>query len=212
MSKINPILIFILLFIGTLVNGQNTNGQIPDEIKQFSDSLILMNIGEEHFERTTFICNQSMLTLDLALALNNCNSTFKEKKRKNKSSIQPKYFILKYKLLLIDTSHYEFEVRISKDRELMERIKLPSCFNTDLCNIKIGNAEAIDLAINSGLQKGLGIYNEGLIFDIELNSFLWRVKNHLTERPDTGELIIIDATSGERITEKDAQWSRSIIH
>lgn len=212
MSKINPILIFILLFTGTLVNGQNTNGQIPDEIKQFSDSLILVNIGDGHFERTTFLCNQSMIALDLALALNNCNSTFKEKKRKNKSSIQPKYFVLKYNLLLIDTSHYEFEVRISKDRELMERIQLPNCLNSDLCNIKIGNAEAIDLAINSGLQKGYGIYNEGLTFDEPTGTFQWRIKNHLAKGPDRGERLYIDAITGERVTDKDSQWLRQVVN
>ncbi|PIB35752.1 hypothetical protein BFP72_10280 [Reichenbachiella sp. 5M10] len=132
MSKIKFILTFLIPFTGTLVFGQNSNSLIPDEIKSTGDSAVLAQLGTEIFERTNFLCEKSLV--------------------------------------------------------------------------------AIDLAINSGLQYGLGIYNDGLIFDIEFNSFLWRIKNHLTERPDTGELIFIDATTGERIIEKDAQWRRSIIH
>ena len=71
---------------------------------------------------------------------------------------------------------------------------------------------AIDLALKSGLAKGLGVYNDGLIFDGQTNTFQWKIKNHLKTMPDKGDMIYIDAVTGQRLVDKDEQWLRSIVH
>ena len=120
--------------------------------------------------------------------------------------------MLKYKLLLKGSSNYLFEVRIDKNLELKEKLKLPDCIHTAACKITVDSLSAIDLAIKSGLAKSLGVYNNGLKFDSESNSFQWEVRNHIQTKPDRGELITIDAVTGERIRDKDATWVRSIMH
>jgi hypothetical protein len=214
MNKFKFLFPFLPLLITSLVNGQNISVQIPHEIKQFGDSVILATIGGDFFERTNFLCDQSMIALDQGyLTINDCNSTKKEKNRKkNQQNIEPRYFVLKYNLCLIDSCNYEFEVRIGKDLDLLKKVQLPNCANSDLCNIKIDKAEAIHLAIKSGLQKGFGIYNDGLTFDEDTGTFQWRIQNHSEKELDRGELIYIDAITGERISKKDSQWRRSIVN
>jgi hypothetical protein len=155
-----------------------------------------------------------MIALDLALSFNNnCSSNSRKTKSKNnKNSIDPKYYVLKYNLNIVDTSNYEFEVRISKDFELLNKVKLPKCVNSNVCTIEISRTEAVDLAIESGLEEGFEIYNEGLVLDEETETFQWIIKNHLKKGPDRGETIYIDALSGKRIVKKDSKWLRHIIH
>ena len=69
---------------------------------------------------------------------------------------------------------------------------------------------AVDLAINSGIEKGLGI-NSKLIYDPESKVFQWEIQNHLKTKPDSGDTIYIDTQTGQRISSKDSRWVRHIV-
>jgi hypothetical protein len=196
--------------------GQSDLGQIPLKIKQTADSIIRLTLGTEFFEKTTFDCETSQIFTTDHLVLNACptNKSRKKQKIKKKSRTEsnPIFYVLKYHLTLNLNSKYDFEVRVDRNQELKEKIKLPDCINTKACDIKVDSLMAIDIAIKSGLDKGLGVYNDGLIYDSETNSFQWTIKNHLTQKPDKGDLIYIDATTGLRLGDKDRQWTRSVVH
>lgn len=185
-----------------IASGQGDFGQIPQKVKLTADSLIKLSLGTEYFSKTTFDCENSLIDLMGVLSLNPCQSTEvkKKSKKKDKSDFKPEFYVLKYQLELLKGSKFKFEVRIDKNLELKEKINLPECASTGACNITVDSLSAVDLAIKSGLPKGLGIYNDGLIFDSETNTFQWRIKNHLKTKPDKGDLIYIDAVTGQRRT------------
>ena len=196
--------------------GQSDLGQIPLKIKQTADSIISLTLGTEYFKNTTFDCKTSQIYITDHLVLNACTTNKSKEKKKGKKKSQaelnPEFYVLKYHLILNQNSKYDFEVRVDRNQDLKEKIRLPDCRNTNACDIKVDSLMAIDLAIKSGLDKGLGIYNDGLIYDNDTNSFQWTIKNHLTQGPDKGVLIYIDATTGLRLGDKDRQWTRSVVH
>ncbi len=205
-----------ILTLVTFINasGQVDLGQIPKQVKQAADSLVKSNLGTEYFTKTTYNCENSLVYINDHFSFNACSTTKTKKKRKkkNKTELQPEFYVLKYKLELLDNSKFDFEVRINKNFELKEKINLPDCANTGACKITVDSLSAIDLALKSGLAKGLGVYNDGLIFDGQTNTFQWKIKNHLKTMPDKGDMIYIDAVTGQRLVDKDEQWLRSIVH
>lgn len=216
MNSPKTILTVLTLLTCFCSHGQSDLGQIPLKIKHKADSIIRLTLGTEFYEKTTFDCKRSQIYLTDHLVLNACPTKKPKEKQKNKGKSQteliPMYFVLKYHLTLNQNSKYDFEVRIDRSQDLKERIKLPDCRNTKACDIKVDSLMAIDIAIKSGLDKGLGIYNDGLIYDSDTHSFQWTIKNHLTQGPDKGDLIYIDATTGLRLGDKDKQWTRSVVH
>jgi hypothetical protein len=198
------------------VHGQNNLGQIPNRIKQTADSIIKSTLGTEHFNKTTFDCESSQIYLTDHLVLNACRTNESKERERNKkksqAELKPTFYVLKYRLTLKENSKYDFEVRIDNNQKLKEKVKLPDCKNTKACEITVDSLTAIDIAIKSGLDKGLGIYNDGLIYESGTKSFQWTIKNHLKQGPDKGDLIYIDATTGLRIGDKDQQWTRSVVH
>lgn len=214
MRTIQTILTILTLVTFINASGQVDLGQIPKQVKQTADSLIKLSLGTEYFSRTTFNCENSLIDINGILSLNPCQSNEAKKKsnRKNKVDLRPQFYVLKYQLELLDNSKFKFEVRINKNLELREKINLPDCANTNACKITVDSLSAIDHALKSGLVKGLGVYNDGLIFDSETNTFQWKIKNHLKTMPDKGDLIYIDAVTGQRLVDKDEQWLRSVVH
>lgn len=208
--------ILTTLAFTVLINAraQSSLGQIPTQVKYTADSLIKLLLGQDLFANTIFDCENSLIHIGDHLSLNACQQLkpTSRKKSKNTSEFKPEFYVLKYKLVLNNSSKYLFEVRIDKDLKLKEKIMLPDCIHTAACKITVDSLAAIDLAIKSGLAKALGVYNNGLIFDSEANSFQWVVKNHTQTKPDRGESITINAVTGERIRDKDATWVRSIMH
>lgn len=208
-----------ILTILTLVTFINASGQvdlrqIPKQVKQTADSVVKLNLGTEYFIKTTYNCENSIVYINDHFSFSACSTINTKKKRKNKTitELQPEFYVLKYQLELLDNSKFDFEVRITKNLELKEKIKLPDCVSSDACKITVDSLSAIDLALKSGLVKGLGIYNDGLIFDSETNTFQWKIRNHLKTMPDKGDLIYIDAVTGQRLVDKDEQWLRSFVH
>lgn len=194
--------------------GQSELGQIPKQVKQTADSLVNLKLGTNYFTKTTFNCEASLVYINDHLSLNACQAikTKRKNKKKDKIDLKPEFYVLKYQLALRENSNYAFEVRIDNNLKLKEKISLPDCLNTNACQITVDSLSAIDLAIKSGLVKGLGIYNDGLTFDSRTNTFEWKVKNHRSEKPDKGDMIYIDAVTGQRNVDKDRQWLRSIVH
>jgi hypothetical protein len=197
-------------------NGQNYLGHIPSKIKHTADSLIELTLGNQYFEKTTFDCEISQICITEHLILNACPTNKSKgkqmKKKKGRTELNPMFYVLKYHLTLNHNSKYDFEVRVDRNQDLREKIKLPDCRNTKACEIMVDSLMAIDIAIKSGLDKGFGVYNEGLIYDNDANSFQWMIKNHLTKGPDKGDLVYIDATTGLRLGDKDRKWIRSVVH
>ena len=198
-------------------HGQDDLGQIPAKVKQTADSIINSTLGTDYFNKITFNCESSLIHVKNPdhFILNDCRpSEGINKKRKNKSGsgLKMDSYALQYQLTLIPNSNYKFEIRIDQTFKLNREVNLPNCLNTKACDIKVDSLAAIDLAIKSGLEKGLGIYNDGLTYDSETKTFQWRIKNHLKQGPDKGELIYIDAVTGQRISDKDERWVRSVVH
>ncbi|HMV09016.1 MAG TPA: hypothetical protein PK325_06815 [Cyclobacteriaceae bacterium] len=214
MRIITAILTTLAFTVVINARAQSSLGQIPSQVKHTADSLIKLLLGQDLFANTIFDCENSLIHIGDHLSLSACQQLkpTRRKKSKNTSEFKPEFYVLKYKLLLKGSSNYLFEVRIDKNLELKEKIKLPDCVHTSACKITVDSLSAIDLAIKSGLAKALGVYNTGLKFDSESNSFQWEVRNHIQTKPDRGESIIIDAVTGERIRDKDATWVRSIMH
>jgi len=213
-SKIILTILTTITFI--CARGQNNLGQIPTRIKQTADSIINSTLGTDYFNKTAFDCESSQIYLTDHLVLNACQTNEskegKRNKKKSQTELKPTFYVLKYRLTLKNNSKYDFEVRIDKNQKLKEKVNLPDCKGTKACDIMVDSLTAIDIAIKSGLDMGLGIYNDGLIFDIDTKSFQWTIKNHLKQGPDRGDRIYIDATTGLRISDKDEQWTRSVVH
>lgn len=219
MKTLKTILTILTFTTFIYAYGQNDLGQIPAKVKQKADSIINSTLGTEYFNKTTFNCESSLIhvTNPDHFILNDCRpleeiNKRKKNKKKSGSGLKMNSYALKYQLTLMPNSNYKFEIRIDQTLKLNREVNLPNCLNTKACDIKIDSLAAIDLAIKSGLEKGLGIYNDGLTYDIETQTFQWKIKNHLKQGPDKGELIYIDAVTGQRISDKDEQWVRLVVH
>jgi hypothetical protein len=204
-------LIIALILLSSFINirGQNI-GEIPVAVKQKADSIILSILDTFYYKLTTFNCQESLIHVKNPdhLILNNCNKIEQNVIHNEKSD----FYVLVFELALKPNSIYKFEVRIDSNLKQMRDIKLPRCKTSNACKINIDNLSAKNIAFNSGLKEGLGIYNEGLIFDEHSQSFQWRIKNLEQHTPMKGELIYIDAVSGKRIYEKDRAWSSPIYN
>jgi len=220
MKTLKPILLTILTFTTSIyAYGQNDLGKIPAKVKQTADSIINSTLGTDYLNKTTFDCESSLIhvTNPDHFILNDCRppeaiNKKKKNKKKGGSDLKMDSYALKYQLTLMPNSNYKFEIWIDETFKLNREVNLPNCLNTKACDIKVDSLAAVDLAIKSGLEKGLGIYNEGLTYDNETQTFQWKIKNHLKQAPDKGELIYIDAVTGQRISNKDEQWVRSVVH
>ena len=201
--------------IFAFAHGQNELIEIPTKVKLKADSIIKSTLGADYFTKTLFNCEESMIYLIDHLVLNACpNNRIKKRQKivkKTQRIINPIFYVLKYRLTLKGNSTYDFEIRVDDNLQLKNNPKLPDCINFKTCDIIVDSIMAIDIAIKSGLEKGLGIVNDGLIYDTETESFQWIIKNHLNQDPDKGDIIYIDATTGHRIFEKDRQWKRSVL-
>jgi len=149
-----------------------------------------------------------MLHTDLSSILNDCE--YNQKKPKNKGNFKEAseptvdYFILSYRLTFKPTVSYDFDVRIDKKLRLVYTVDLPDCATTNACDIKVDSLAAIDFAIKSGLKTGLGISSDGLTYDNATKAFHWIIKNKI--KPNQGDVVYIDAQTGQRLTEKDENW------
>jgi hypothetical protein len=218
-----PKTILTLLTLTTVIcaNGQSNLGQIPTKVKQTADSIINLTLGADYFNKTTFNCENSRIhvTNPDHFVFNDCRQpeTIKKKKKKKKNNkkkvgtdLKADSYALKYKLALTPNSNYTFEIRIDQNLKLTREINLPNCINTNACDIKVDSLSAIDLAIKSGLEKGLGV-NSKLIYDTESKAFQWEIQNHTQTKPDRGDTIYINTQTGQRISDKDEQWMRPVV-
>jgi hypothetical protein len=207
----------IILILIPLLTLTKAIGQIPAKVKQTADSIIFLRLGTEYSKLIKYDCEKSLQYWKGIAMLNGCDKNAQTKKKKKKGKTKGNELIideymLTYRLTFQPNCHFDFVVRLDNKHRLKDKLNLPDCVNTSACDIKVDSVSAIDLAIKSGLEKGLGIYNTGLVLDKDTQTFQWALKNHLKTGPDKGDLIYIDSRTGERIRTKDQQWLRSVVH
>jgi hypothetical protein len=203
----------IILTLITFTTLFNVRGQIPTKVKQTSDSIIFSRLGTVYSKFAKYDCEKSRQYFNGLQLMNGCDQKVKSKKKnKGANDLIVDNYVLSYRLTFQPNSHYDFEVRLDNKLQLKDKLSLPDCANTSACDLKVDSLSAIDLAIKSGLEKGLGIYNDGLILDNDTQTFQWEIKNHLKTGPDKGDLIYINSQTGQRIRTKDQQWLRSVVH
>lgn len=205
MSRIQLILLlFSVLTIGKVM------GQVPIRFRQTSDSLVMSMIGPTYSKFIVYQCERTRVYMSGTALMNGCES--KGNSAQKKSNLAVDSYVMAYRLNLRSNIHFDFEVRLDEKGHLMSMRALPDCERMGACDIRVDSAGAIDLAIKSGMARGLGIRNNGLIVDESSRTLQWEIQNQLFTDPDKGEVVYIDAITGQRIGEKDGKWVKSKVY
>jgi hypothetical protein len=123
-----------------------------------------------------------------------------------KTKFTPPYFNMVYRFIIPDKPYVntliEFWVdttgTVVKDRDITG---IPNCLDGG-CNFNITEEQAIKIAKDNGLEKGIKEWKTGFIWDPKLNQYVWHIlsTNFASQTPDSykgnGKEVIIDPCSG----------------
>jgi hypothetical protein len=116
------------------------------------------------------------------------------------------YYFLTYRLIMPDKPYVNTVIQFSidstgdiiKDRDI---IGIPNCEEGG-CNFNITEEQAIKIAKESGLEKGIKSWKTGFLWDPNLKQYTWHILSTSSESQSSegfrgyGKEIIIDPNSG----------------
>jgi hypothetical protein len=211
---------FIHFFIFSIILTISLKAQIPTKIMNRADSLLKIKLGNEYFLKTKFNCEATSRFTAYGLwqlcpedtnYIN--NMTRKEKKHFDKFIRNYKFpyywFVYNIDLNLYQNYRIVFCLDTLGNLFNKRKIELPDTTNRyELYTLKIDSLAAKNIAKNYGFNKGIKPWDISFVF--LNNRFFWKVKNTL--QIDNGEIIFIDAITGE-ISERDtATWQRVTVY
>jgi len=123
-----------------------------------------------------------------------------------RTKITPPYYFLTYRLIMPDKPYVNTVIQFSidstgnviKDRDI---IGIPDCINGG-CNFNVTEEQAIIIAKDSGLEKGIKPWKTGFLWDPKLSQYVWHILSTSSESQSSegfrgyGKEIIIDPNSG----------------
>ena len=123
-----------------------------------------------------------------------------------RTKLTPPYYFLTYRLIMPEKPYVNTVIQFSidstgnviKDRDI---IGIPDCVEGG-CNFSITEEQAIKIATDSGLEKGVKPWKTGFLWDPKLNQYTWHILSTSSESKSSegfrghGKEIIIDPNSG----------------
>jgi hypothetical protein len=123
-----------------------------------------------------------------------------------RTKFTPPYFFITYRLIIPDKPYVNTVIQFSidstgnilKDRDI---IGIPNCQEGG-CNFNITEDQAIKIAKDSGLEKGIKPWKTGFLWDSNLKQYTWHILSTAMESQSSegfrgnGKEIIIDPNSG----------------
>lgn len=182
-------LISVLIFImGLLIQAcrcpscsQQEETVIPKEILMKANDYIKQSTGTDFFEK--------YISPDFA-----------------KSKLIPPYFFLTYRLIIPEKPYVNTVIQFTVDStgnivRSRDIIGIPNCTEGG-CNFKISEDDAVKIAQDNGLKKGIKPWKTGFIWDSNLKQYTWHILSTDAESKSSegfrgnGKEIIIDPNSG----------------
>ena len=154
---------------------------VPREILNKTDNFIIQRTGKDYFEK--------YITADFV-----------------KSKYAPPYYNMVYRFVMPEKTYVneliEFTVdtlgNIVRDRDI---VGIPNCMESD-CNFNITEEQAVQIAKEGGLQKGVKDWKTGFLWDAKLMQYVWHILSTETASESSmgfrgnGKEVIIDPNSG----------------
>jgi hypothetical protein len=123
------------------------------------------------------------------------------------------YYNMIYRFVIPDKSYVnvliEFSIdtlgNIARDRDI---VGIPNCMEED-CSFRISEEQAIKIAKESGLQKGIKEWKTGFIWNAKLNQYVWHILSTDWSSESSqgfrgyGKEVIIDPNTGLVLTMND---------
>jgi hypothetical protein len=123
-----------------------------------------------------------------------------------RTKLTPPYYFLTYRLIMPDKLYVNTVIQFSidsignviKDRDI---IGIPVCAEGG-CSFNVTEEQAVKIATNSGLEKGIKPWKVGFLWDSKLNQYAWHILSTSEESQSSqgfrgyGKEIIIDPNSG----------------
>ncbi len=126
-------------------------------------------------------------------------------------------YLMVYSFSIPDKDGIEGEIRFSidtsgnvqKDKEI---VGIPECLsNPENCSFNISKAEAVNIALNSGLEKGVKDWELNFKWNLIHKKYAWEIISTLSESKGTefqratGKTMLIDPANGNIIETSDWQ-------
>jgi hypothetical protein len=123
-----------------------------------------------------------------------------------RTKITPPYYFLTYRLIMPDKPYVNSVIQFSIDSTgnvIKERdiIGIPDCIEGG-CNFNVTEEQAIKIAKDSGMEKGIKPWKTGFLWDPKLKQYVWHILSTSSESQSSegfrgyGKEIIIDPNSG----------------
>ena len=123
-----------------------------------------------------------------------------------RTKLTPPYYFLTYRLIMPEKPYVNTVIQFSidstgnviKDRDI---IGIPDCVEGG-CNFSITEEQAIKIATDSGLDKGVKPWKTGFLWEPKLNQYTWHILSTSSESQSSegfrgyGNEVIIDPNSG----------------
>ncbi len=170
----------------------NDTTDIPSKILRAADKLIVSKTGEEFFEK--------YITPD-----------YKE------SKLIPEGFFMSYRFYMPERPYVDEKITFGLDSSgvVLANIPLtgfPDCKADPVnCSFLVDELEAVKIAEEAGLQKGIKDWGKTFIWNAEYNKYVWHIISTLkgNDGPDgfrgSGIEMVIDSNSGEIL--KQGEWN-----
>jgi hypothetical protein len=154
---------------------------VPSELLIKADDYIKQSTGNDFFEK--------YISLDFV-----------------RTKFTPPYYFLTYRLIMPDKPYVNTIIQFSIDRTgniIKDRdiIGIPNCMEGG-CNFNITEEQAIKIAKENGLDKGIKPWKTGFLWDPNLKQYTWHILSTSSESQSSegfkgyGKEIIIDPNSG----------------
>jgi hypothetical protein len=123
-----------------------------------------------------------------------------------RTKFTPPYYFLTYRLIMPEKPFVNTVIQFTidsvggvvKDRDI---IGIPNCLDGG-CSFNINEEEAVKIAKDNGLEKGIKPWKTGFIWDSNLQQYVWHILSTSNESQSSegfrgnGKEIIIDPNSG----------------
>lgn len=178
-------------------------------------SLILMSIFIEACRCSS--CSRQEQTVVPTVLLNKANDYIKQRTGDAffekyispdfvRTRFTPPYYFLTYRLIMPDKPYVNTVIQFSIDSTgnvVKERdiIGIPDCMEGG-CSFNVTEENAVKIAEDSGLEKGIKAWKIGFLWDPKLKQYTWHILSTSSESQSSegfrgyGKEIIIDPNSG----------------
>ncbi|MFA4815520.1 MAG: hypothetical protein WC924_01865 [Candidatus Gracilibacteria bacterium] len=197
------------LFLGCdseeVVAPEDLSEMISDDIIEQSDEYIISQVGSVFFEKYISFNKESSQYYP-------ADDYCIENPDECSQFLQEPNYLMSYSLKIPGDPYVDGIIDISLDEGgnvIMENEPsgIPNCVEYPLeCEFPIDKAEAIAIAENAGLEKGIKEWGIGSVhwYGGDRKTYVWTISNTLTEGEEssaTGQAVVIDANTGEVVGE-----------